>query len=218
MMVYFLCNGQFHQLQSNKSSKPNKTVPQLDFCLMWYHFTCIVCAFLPWRALSLFLKECRLFLKGLMLGGFIMTHEDAGHFAAKHPADSALDEKISEAVRTNAPNGKLSCSNASRIANELGIDIAKVGVTADLTETKIDKCMLGLFGYNSDRAHGKAVEANESVDAQMKSEILSAAKDGGIGCDACWAIADKLKVPKMSVASCCDAMEVKISSCQLGAF
>ena len=118
-MVYFLCNGQFHQLQSNKSSKPNKTVPQLDFCLMWYHFTCIVCAFLPWRALSLFLKECRLFLKGLMLGGFVMTHEDAGHFAAKHPADSALDEKISEAVRTNATNGKLSCSNASRIAKEL---------------------------------------------------------------------------------------------------
>jgi hypothetical protein len=158
------------------------------------------------------------FLYGLILGGFVMTHEDAGHFAAKHPADSALDEKIAEAVRTNSPNGKLACSNASRIADELGIPMAKVGITADLTETKIDKCMLGLFGHNSDHVHGKLVDANKSVDAQMKSEILGAAKDGGIGCDACWAIADKLKVLKMSVASSCDAMEVKISSCQLGAF
>ncbi|MCP4197786.1 MAG: hypothetical protein GY762_11615 [Proteobacteria bacterium] len=147
-----------------------------------------------------------------------MTHEDAGHFAAKHPADSSLDEKIAEAVRSSAPNGKLACSNASRIADELGISMAKVGITADLTETKIDKCMLGLFGHNSDHAHGKLVEENKSVDAQMKSDILSATNDGGIGCDACWAIADKLKVPKMSVASSCDAMEIKISSCQLGAF
>ena len=147
-----------------------------------------------------------------------MTHEDAGHFAAKHPADVELSEKIADAIRTSSADGRLSCANASRIANELGIDIAKVGLTADLTETKINKCMLGLFGYSNDRSHGKAIEANETVDEQMKSEILSATEDKGIGCDSCWAIADRLKVSKMSVASSCDAMEIKISSCQLGAF
>ncbi len=147
-----------------------------------------------------------------------MTHEDAGHFAAKHPDEVKLNEKIAEAIRARSPDGKLSCANASLIADELGITIAQVGVAADLTETKINKCMLGLFGYSNDRTHGKAIEANDAIDEKMRTEILSASEDKGIGCDSCWAIADKLQVPKMSVASSCDAMEIKISSCQLGAF
>ncbi len=147
-----------------------------------------------------------------------MTHLHEGNYAGKHSAHQHLDTKISAALKPSIMDGKLSCSNANNVANTLGVNLADVGVTADLLEAKINKCMLGLFGYNTESPHGKRVKSSDSVSKELRSAILSASEDSHISCISAWAIADRLGVSKMSVTSACDTLKVKISTCQLGAF
>jgi len=78
-----------------------------------------------------------------------MTHSDAGRYAAKHGKDGSPDEKIAAAVRANLTVGELACAVAERISGELGVSMADVGRTADLLETRIGRCQLGLFGYDA---------------------------------------------------------------------
>ena len=76
-----------------------------------------------------------------------MTHSDKGHYAAKHAPGQRPDEKISALVRLKVEEGKLPCADAERISTELGTTMAEVGRTLDLLEVRINRCQLGLFGY-----------------------------------------------------------------------
>lgn len=56
-----------------------------------------------------------------------------------------MEEKILEAVREAAKEGKITCHNARKVAEELGIPYRQVGQAANELEIKIGQCELGCF-------------------------------------------------------------------------
>ncbi len=68
-----------------------------------------------------------------------MAHEDAGHYAAKHPKGTKLNLKIAEPVKQKISDGRITCADAHAIAHNLKVTPAAVGVTIDLLECRIGK-------------------------------------------------------------------------------
>ena len=147
-----------------------------------------------------------------------MTHEDAGKYASKHPAGTKPNEGIAKAIREKSPGGVLACGMAEKISKELKVDLAEVGITADLLEMKIKKCQLGLFGWDKKPNHGKDIHAADSVSIEIKNALEEVAERGGVTCAAVWAIADRLGAERKAVSTACDTLGLKIRACQLGAF
>jgi hypothetical protein len=145
-----------------------------------------------------------------------MTHVDKGHYAAKHAPETIPDEKIAAAVKKKAEAGKLACAAAERIGAELGVTMADVGRTADLIEIRIDRCQLGLFGY--DAPGGRIIRADDSVAPELEKAIRSRLDGGRLPCVAAWEIAAAMKIPRLKVSSASESLKIKIKPCQLGAF
>jgi hypothetical protein len=144
-----------------------------------------------------------------------MTHEDAGHYAAKHP-DAITDPAIAAAIEEKQTDGRVTCAAAHAIASKLGCSPRTVGVNIDLLEKRISKCQLGLFGHGS--VKGKAVAKSSSVAAELEAAIRAAIDGERITCKAAWDVAERLNLKRLDVACACEALEVKIGNCQLGAF
>lgn len=144
-----------------------------------------------------------------------MAHEDAGHYAAKHP-DGTLDDAVAEAIAAKEKAGRITCAAAHAIAEKQGCAPKKVGMNIDLLEKRISKCQLGLFGYGDKK--GKAVETLSSVPDNVTAAVREAADGGRITCEAAWDVASRLNLTKMDVANACEFLEIKVSTCQLGAF
>jgi hypothetical protein len=147
-----------------------------------------------------------------------MAHEDAGKYAAKHPPGTKLNEQIAKAVKEKSSGGKLGCATGEMIAKELEVGIAEVGRTADLLEIKIKECQLGLFGWGDKPNHGKDIPAADSISVEIKSAIEQAAVNGRVGCAALWTIAERLGIERQTASAACEALRLKIRSCQLGTF
>ena len=144
-----------------------------------------------------------------------MTHEDAGHYAAKHPPGTKPDQAIAEAVRARSQDGLVTCTDAHRIARDLHVSPAEVGATIDLLEKRIAKCLLGLFGYSPQR---KILQPADSVAPELADALNRLAVDGRIACKDCWDTATVFGMPRMAVAAACECLGLKIRPCQLGAF
>ncbi len=144
-----------------------------------------------------------------------MTHEDAGHYAAKHP-DAKIDDQIAGAVKKAETDGKVTCAAAHGIAEKLNQTPEQVGINIDLLEKRISKCQLGLFGYGSGRA--KAVKPAESVSPELEKAIRSALSGDKISCKAAWDISQNMNLGKMDVSFAIEALNIRVSNCQLGAF
>ncbi|MCK9276280.1 MAG: hypothetical protein M0P57_14475 [Syntrophales bacterium] len=143
-----------------------------------------------------------------------MTHEDAGHYAAKHP-DSDVKKEVLEAVRLAAHDQKISCAKAFTVVRTLKTTPREVGIAADTLEIKIEKCQLGLFGYEPEK---RIVKAASVIDEEMAGAIKESLAGGRLRCEDSWNIAKRFNCSKMTVSSVCEALAIKISECQLGAF
>lgn len=144
-----------------------------------------------------------------------MTHEDAGHYAAKHP-DAKADPAIAAAIEEKQTNGRITCAAAHAIASKLGCSPRMVGKNIDLLEMRIAKCQLGLFGHGSVR--GKAVAKSPAVAVELETAIRAAMDGDRMTCRAAWDVAERLNLKRLDVACACEALEIKIGQCQLGAF
>ena len=144
-----------------------------------------------------------------------MTHEDAGHYAAKHPAGTVPDPAIAAAVEARAEDGRLRCARAHAVAAELGVPPAAVGTVVDLLELRLSHCQLGLFGY---RPRSKVLQAAESVPAPLAAALRDAAENGRVSCARCWETAEAFGLKRMTAAAACEHLGLKIKPCQLGAF
>ena len=144
-----------------------------------------------------------------------MTHQEKGHFAKKHPPDRKIDDRIAKIVIERSSNEEIPCAVAFDIANDLKVSPEEMGFTIDSLEIHIVKCQLGLHGYQPD---GKKVKPADSVESELEKAIREALVDDRLPCAAAWEIAERSDIPKMEVCSACEALKIKISSCQLGTF
>ena len=90
-----------------------------------------------------------------------------------------------------------------------------MGKAADLMEIKLVKCQLGLFGYEPVK---KIVKPKPAANTDLEKAIRSSLVDGKLSCEAAWEIAHEFNISKMSVSAICEALKIKITPCQLGAF
>ena len=144
-----------------------------------------------------------------------MAHKDKGHYAKKHSSKRKVNKDITEAVRERASNNKISCAAAFGIANDLNTSPEEVGFTLDTLETAIAKCQLGFFGYGKGK---KVIKPAGIMAKDLEKAILESLADERLPCKTAWKISEKFGIKKMEVASACEALKIKISSCQLGAF
>jgi len=144
-----------------------------------------------------------------------MTHADKGKYFTKHPKNSKIDEDLKKEILEQVKNNNISCKKAEEISGEMGFTLEETGKAIDILNIKIIKCQLGLFGYGETK---KIVQPAKEITPELKESITSALKDGTLSCAAAWEIAEKLNIPRMKVCAAGEALEIKIKSCQLGAF
>ena len=144
-----------------------------------------------------------------------MTRKDKGGYGKKHSPELKLNPAIAEAVKQGAFDGKITCTAAFKVASELKVTPGEVGITIDLLEIPVIQCQLGLFGYEPP---DKGVTAAETVSPAMEAAIRESLVKGKLPCASAWEIAKKFKKAKKDISSACEALKIKISSCQLGTF
>ena len=144
-----------------------------------------------------------------------MTLEKEKRFSAKHGSNAQIDPALKETLENRNQNGQVACAVAFQIAEETEAPPADIGKTMDLMELKLIKCQLGLFGYGPGK---KAVTPKPPENQSMAEAIQSSLVDSQLSCQDAWDIARRLKVPKMAVSAACEALNIKIKPCQLGAF
>jgi hypothetical protein len=144
-----------------------------------------------------------------------MAHEDKGKFFAKHPKDTKVDDDLKKEILEQVKNNSITCKKAEEISEELGFMLNETGTAIDILNIKITKCQLGLFGYGETQ---KVVQPAKEISPEMKESITSALENGNLSCVAAWEIAGKLNISRMKVAAACEALEIKVKPCQLGAF
>jgi hypothetical protein len=146
-----------------------------------------------------------------------MEQNGANPFAAKHGQVSpeSLDATIREKLEKVAADAQLACAVAFRLADDLRRPPAEIGQAADLLGIRLVKCQLGLFGYAPKK---KIVRPAEKVDRTLEDSIRAALQDGRLPCRLAWELAERFKLPKMSVSAACEALGIKVQPCQLGAF
>ena len=144
-----------------------------------------------------------------------MTHKDKGSYGKKRSPELKLNPAIAEAVKQGVSDGKISCAAAFKVASKLKVTPGEVGVTIDLLEIPIIKCQLGLFGYGPS---DKGVIAAETVSPALEAAIRESLVKGKLPCASAWEIAVKFNITKREISSACEALKIKISSCQLGTF
>ncbi len=144
-----------------------------------------------------------------------MTREQEPKFSEKHGADTQMDPAVKQKIEDNAKNNEISCAVAFQIAEELKATPADVGKGIDLLDMRLIKCQLGLFGYSPGK---KAVKPKSPQSRDLEEAIRVALVGKKLSCRAAWDIAHRFKVPRMAVSAACEALNIKIKSCQLGAF
>ena len=144
-----------------------------------------------------------------------MTHEQGPKFSEKHAVDTQMDPAVKQKVEDKTINNEISSAVAFQIAEELKATPADVGKGIDLLDIRLVKCQLGLFGY---RPGKKAVKPKSPQSRDLEEAIRLALVEKKLSCRAAWDIAHRFKVPKMAVSAACEALNIKIKPCQLGAF
>ncbi|HID89827.1 MAG TPA: hypothetical protein EYP52_09005, partial [Anaerolineae bacterium] len=136
------------------------------------------------------------------------------------PAHVLVDER----GLTVNPTVKTSLAPGSRVVTEFLkqsglLEPLEVGQTADALGIRLNRCQLGLFGYGP-KAEGrhKIVQPAETVEPGLAQAIRDNLVEGKLPCRAAWDIASALRIPKMDVSAAAEALGIKITRCQLGAF
>lgn len=133
----------------------------------------------------------------------------------KDPCDKEPIPEVVQAIKSRLQKGDMPCAVAFDIAKRLGVEPSEVGFTLDYLKVPIVKCQLGLFGYKPEK---RKIKPSDSVSSTLKEAIEARLRDGRLPCREAWAIASEQGLSKLAVSSACEALGIKISECQLGAF
>lgn len=144
-----------------------------------------------------------------------MKNKSSRGYAAKHDGATPLDVELARELESVQGEDGVSCESAHAVAHRLQKAPREAGTALDLMNLRIARCQLGLFGYTPRK---RIVRPAATVDSDMADSIRSALVNGRLPCETAWAIATRLKHSRLSVAEACEALGIKISDCQLGAF
>jgi len=145
-----------------------------------------------------------------------MTHEYEGRYREKHTQGTPLDPALARHIKERARAGRLSCAAAFAIAKDTGANPAEVGRTADLLETKITRCQLGLFGHGTEQRN--TVEPLAGISTELEQALRERTVNDSLPCREAWEIARQWKVPRKHIKAACQKLEIRIGPCQLGVF
>lgn len=143
-----------------------------------------------------------------------MTLAEKKTSSNKQTFGNPVDERITEALAARRKDGALSCAEAFDIARKLDVATLDVGRAMDRMEIKINKCRLGLFGHK----RGKRVKSDDLPSESLLLALSPFQKIGRMPCSRAYEIARELKAGRPAVANACEALGIKITPCQLGAF
>jgi len=132
--------------------------------------------------------------------------------------ENQVDSILAAALDGAAVGGKVACADAEEVARKLELPLEEVGEALDARGHRIVKCQLGLFGFGTSRHSGGVITAATDVSDELESDIRSSLVGGCMPCEAAWRIAEKRGLGRIEVAEACEAMQIKIKPCQLGAF
>jgi hypothetical protein len=132
--------------------------------------------------------------------------------------DTKVTPVLAKALADAAADGKVACADLEDVARSLGLPPAEVGAAMDALELSIVKCQLGLFGFGTSRPHGGVAMPAPEVPDDLEREIRAALVDGRLPCLAAWEIADRRGVGRIEIGEACEALQIKVKPCQLGAF
>lgn len=141
-------------------------------------------------------------------------HSEKG-FSSKHPSERKVRPEAAREVERRVRSGEIACASAFAAAKEIGVSPEEIGFTADRLEIPITRCQLGLHGWGPGK---KRLRPPENVPEPLETAVRSRLENGKLPCRSAWEIAEDLGLGKMEVASACEALGIKISACQLGAF
>jgi hypothetical protein len=144
-----------------------------------------------------------------------MTRLDKGKYFQKHSGKDKVDDYLKQEILQKVEGNDISCAATEEIARRKGIAQNNIGIAIDILNVNIIECQLGLFGYSP---HKKIVQPAKEIAPVLKENILTALKNRRLPCSVAWEIAEKLNIPRMKVSAACEAMQIKIKLCQLGAF
>jgi hypothetical protein len=144
-----------------------------------------------------------------------MTHADKGKYSQKHPAQTKVADSLRQNILQKVMDNNISCTVAEEVARVNRVTLEETGVALDLLNVNIVECQLGLFGYSKQK---KIVEPAKEITSALKEEISQSLVSGRLPCIVAWEISRKLNVPRMKVSAACEALQIKIKPCQLGAF
>ena len=138
-----------------------------------------------------------------------------GHYREKHPAGGKVDASTERTVRAMTKDDEMTCDSALKMAHELGITPGQMGMTLDLLDIRLVECRLGLFGF---KPYKKIVKPATRVSPELERAIRESLTHNRLSCaDAC-ELAERFGKRNTDMSSACEALGIKISSCQLGAF
>ena len=144
-----------------------------------------------------------------------MTHADKDKYYQKHPRETKVADILRQNILNKVTNNNMSCATAEEIAQVSGVALEETGVALDILNINIVECQLGLFGYKQPK---KIVQPSKEIIPSLNAAIQHALISGRLPCAAAWEISRKLDLPRMKVSAACEALQIKIKPCQLGAF
>lgn len=144
-----------------------------------------------------------------------MTHLDKGKYFQKHSNQAKINDSLRQEILQKAKENNIACAVAEEISQRKEMTLGEVGMAIDLLNINLVECQLGLFGYSPQK---KIVQPAKEVVLVLKENILAALDNGRLPCIAAWEIAGKLNIPRTKVSAACEALQIKIKPCQLGAF
>lgn len=133
----------------------------------------------------------------------------------KNDSGTQPDPFIAKEIRQRTIKDALPCAVAFDIADSLGVTPSQVGKCADSMHVSLSKCQLGLFGYTPNK---KIVAPRTPQKEAVNQAIRKGLINDRLPCAAAWNIAADCGISKLAVANACEALNVKIKPCQLGAF
>lgn len=122
---------------------------------------------------------------------------------------------MADAIRRKTRDGGITCAAAHHIAGMLRRDPLEIGAAILSMGIRIRQCQLGLFGGSS---RSGIPTGGKTVLDEIQATIEALAVQNRITCRDCWWIAQNLDISKPAVARCAEALNIKISTCQLSLF